>query len=82
MTYFDQFRSSNDSVIQQAANMLEDATARYQAGTLAKNEFTELSNDILDFQHIAANISDMVRQQAIYEAFQQLSTIVSTILSL
>ena len=82
MTYFDQYSNSPDPAIQHAADLLEDATTKYKSGLISKDEFTELSGDILDFQTISANINDMIRKQEIYDAYQSLSQIVTTILSL
>ena len=79
MSYFDIFSNSNDRVIKNAADLLEQTTAQYKNKTISKDEYLELCNDIIDYERIEDSISDMVRRQAVYDAFQQLLHIVSTV---
>lgn len=82
MSYFQDFVQDADPIISHSAQLLEETTTQYQSGALSKAEYTELTSDILDYNHIIANITDMARQQYIYDSFQKLLSIVTTILSL
>jgi hypothetical protein len=79
MTYFQDFTQSIDPIISHAAELLEDTTAQYKAGAITKDEYDELTGDILDYDQIVINITDMVEKQEIYDAFQKLIAIVGAI---
>jgi len=81
-TYFDKFTGSNDATIQKTSSLLEQVTSQYKAGALSKGEYEELCGDLLDTQVIENNITDMRRKQELLDAYQALSAIVSTIISL
>ncbi len=82
MGLFDSFTQSLEPVVSQAASLLEDVTSQFKSGALSKSEYDELTADILDYSKISANITDMIRQQEIYDAFQQLLSIVSLVKSI
>jgi hypothetical protein len=79
MGLFDQWIQSSDDVIQNAANMVDQATTNYQTKQISLAEYRELCSDILDYQNIAATISDVIRRQAIWDAFQAIVAIVNTV---
>ncbi len=79
---FDQYLNTNNPLVNRAASLLRQATVTYQAGKMTKDEYKEGCNDLLDTNIILANINDMVMKQQIVDAYQALSTIVSSVLSL
>jgi hypothetical protein len=79
MTYFQDFVHSIDPIVSHSASMLEDVTAQYNAGAITNGEYNELTGDILDYESVAANVSDITRKQVIYDAFQKLISIVGVI---
>ena len=79
MSLFDQWTQASDDVIQNAANMVDQATTNYQSKLISLAEYRELCADILDYQNIAATISDLTRRQAIWDAFQAIIAIVNTV---
>lgn len=82
MNYFQDFVQDADPIVSHSAQILEETTAQYQSNALSKSEYIELTNDLLDYNHVIANISNMDRQQLINNAFQKMISIVSTIISL
>ena len=82
MSQFDQYTGNSDPIISQAGSDLETITADFKAGNITKAEYDELSGDILDSSRIVAQMNDMVRRQAIFDAFSKLANIVSVISSL
>ena len=82
MNEFDTYINSHDPAISKAASLLDSATAQYQLGALNKAEYTELTNDILDYNTVIVLISDMTRRQEIYTAFTTLASIIGQITSL
>jgi len=80
MSYFDSFTQDADPIVSHSAQILEETTTQY--GALSKAEYTELTGDLLDYNHVIANVTDIARQQYIYDSFQKMLTIVSTVLSL
>jgi hypothetical protein len=79
MSLFDQWMQSSDDAIQSAATMVDHATTNYQTKQISLAEYRELCSDILDYQNIAATISDLVRRQAIWDAFQGITAIINTV---
>lgn len=79
MTYFGEFTQNNDTIIAQAANLAEQAATAYKAGNLTQSEYLELCANLFDFHTIAAEVTDMVRKDAIYAAFQAMIEIASTL---
>lgn len=79
MSLFDKWLQSGDDAIQNAANLVDQATTQYNAKQLTLAEYRELCNDILDYQSIAANIADMTRRQAVWDAFQAIQSIVNAV---
>ena len=82
MNAFDSYISNPEPAISTAATLLESTTQQHQSGALTDAEYTELCNDILDYNRVVSMISDMTRKQEIYEAFMALSSIVGAIKSL
>jgi hypothetical protein len=82
MNYFDELLQSNDDLIKNAATMLDQITSQYQTKQITEAEYRELCNNVLDYQQVVSNVTDMDRKQLIWTAFQQLYTIVSAILQL
>lgn len=82
MNQFDSFIGNKDHAISKAASLLDSVTNDYQAKAITKAEYDELCGDILDYNDIVASITDMTRKQAIYDAFEALTSIVSHISSL
>ena len=79
---FDNYLNTDNPLVNKAANLLQQATVDYQAGKMTKDEYTEVCNDLLDTNTLLANINDMIMKQEIVAAYQALSAIVSTIISL
>lgn len=79
---FDNYLNTNNPLVNRAASLLQQATVTYQAGKMTKDEYTEVCNDLLDTNALLANISSMVTKQEIIDAYQALSSIVSSIISL
>ena len=82
MGQFDQFINHSDPIISKAGSDLDVATSDLKVGSLTKAEYDEICGDILDESMLASLIKDMVRLQEIYDAFKELTSIVSTITSL
>jgi len=82
MSLFDKWLGSNDDAIKQAAILADEATTNYKNQQLSIAEYKELTSDILDYQTIVSNITDMVRKQAIYDAVNDMITVVETVTSL
>ena len=82
MENFSQYIESSDPIIQQAANDLSAATTDLQVGSITKDEYKELCNDILDESMLASLISDIDRLQEIYSTFKSMTDIVSIITAL
>lgn len=79
---FDNYLNTNNPLVNRAASLLQQATVTYQAGKMTKDEYIEVCNDLLDTNALLANISSMVTKQEIIDAYQALSSIVSSIISL
>jgi chemotaxis regulatin CheY-phosphate phosphatase CheZ len=79
MSLFDQWMQSGDDAIKNSADMVDQATNQYNAKQISLAEYRELCSDILDYQNIAATISDLNRRQAIWDAFQAITTIVNAV---
>ena len=79
MSLFDQWLSSSDDTIKNAANLVDQATTQYNAKQLTVAEYRELCSDVLDYQTISANIADMNCRQAVWDAFQAIESIVNTV---
>lgn len=82
MSQFDKFMQSSDQLIQNAATMVDQATTEYNNKNLTLFEYKEICSDVLDFEHISMIVTDMIRKQEIYNAFQEISSIVSIVSSL
>ena len=76
---FDQFLSSDEPAVQEAAKMLNLATSELHLDKLTPKEYSEIANNLLDFSKISATISDKIRQQKIYDLFTKMLSIAETI---
>ena len=79
MSLFDKFLQSNDDIIKEAANLADQATIQYNSQQITLGEYKELCNDILDYQKVVALVTDMVRRQIIWDAFQAIGNVVNTV---
>jgi len=77
MSQFNKYIGSNDPIISNAAENMSIATVDYQAGIITKAEYDELCGDICDSSTIASQVSDIIRIQTIYDAFNTLLKIAS-----
>ena len=47
MTIFDKYLQSGDPLVQQAAQLLDEATTKFKAGQMSEAEYKEVAQDIL-----------------------------------
>lgn len=67
-----------DPIVSEAAGLLKQFTQQLQDGEMTKEEFVELSRNLLDMKRINELTDDIDRKVAISQAFQLIYNAIST----
>jgi len=82
MSEFQQFTNSEDDIVREASILLQKTTEEFKAGNITEDEYKELCENILDFDRVSANMTDLARKQDLYEIFHELSGIFTVLLGI
>jgi hypothetical protein len=74
--------ASTDPIVAEAAKLTQDATAAYQTKQITLGEYQEIVGDILDLGKVGRLTSDMKRQNAIAEIYNQIKSFCSSLPSI
>lgn len=74
----DEMIGHTDPIVSEAAGLLKQFTQQLQDGEMTKEEFVELSRNLLDMKRINELTDDIDRKVAISQAFQLIYNAIST----